>query len=85
MSGALESFLDASPAPQRAGLRVLLAIGKRPRGAAFLTRLPALSQVVRSLLAMERYDDPALARALGFDAQATVAHGRALRREERRP
>jgi hypothetical protein len=85
MSDALESFLDASPAPQRVGLAVLLAVGRRPRGATFLTRLPALSQAVRSLLAMERYDDPVLSRSLGFDAQAIVARGRELRRAQGRP
>lgn len=85
MSSPLERFLAASPQPQRTGLRVLLALGRRPRGAAFLTCLPALSQAARSLLAMERYDDPAVSRALGFDAKATVARGRALRRAEGRP
>jgi hypothetical protein len=85
VSSALESFLAASPLPQRIGLRVLLALGRRPRGAAFLARLPALSQASRSILAMERYDDPALSRALGFDAQATVARGREIRRAEGRP
>lgn len=81
----LQSFLAAAPLPQRLGLRLLLALGRRPRGAAFLTAVPALSQVVRSLLAMERYDDPALSAALGFDAQQVVARGRALRRAEGRP
>lgn len=82
---ALQSFFAASPLPQRLGLRLLLALGRRPRGAAFLTRAPALSQVARSLLAMERYDAPALSRALGFDAEQVVARGRALRRAEGRP
>jgi hypothetical protein len=34
---------------------------------------------------MERYDEPALSRALGFDAEAVVARGRQLRRAEGRP
>ena len=85
MSSALESFLAASPTPRRLGLRALLAVGRRPRGAAFLTRVPALSQVARSLLAMERYDEPALACALGFDAEQTAGRGRELRQAERRP
>jgi hypothetical protein len=34
---------------------------------------------------MERYDDPAVSRSLGFDAQATVARGREIRRTEGRP
>jgi hypothetical protein len=82
---ALKSFLAASPVPQRAGLRVLLAIGRRPRGAALLSRMPALAQVARSLLAMERYDRPALASALGYDAEQTAERGRALRHAEGRP
>jgi hypothetical protein len=32
-----------------------------------------------------RYDDPAVAGALGWDAAAVVARGRALRRAEGRP
>jgi hypothetical protein len=85
VSSALERFLAASPQPQRAALRLLIALGRRPRGAAFLTRLPGLSQASRSILAMERYDDPALSRSLGFDAQAIVARGREIRRAEGRP
>lgn len=84
-SGGLDGFLAASPAPQRLGLRTLLAVGRRPRGAALLVRAPALAQVSRSMLAMERYDEPALARALGFDAEAVAARGLALRRAEGRP
>jgi len=34
---------------------------------------------------MARYEEPALARALGWDADAVVARGRALRRAEGRP
>jgi hypothetical protein len=85
VSDALQSFLAAAPFPQRLGLRFLLAIGRRPRGATFLAAVPALSQVVRSVLAMERYDEPVLSAALGFDAQQVVARGRALRRVEGRP
>jgi hypothetical protein len=85
VSSPLERFLAASPLPQRAGLRVLLAVARRPRGAAFLTRLPILSQAARSVLAMERYDDLVVSKALGFDAEATVARGRSLRRAEGRP
>ena len=32
---------------------------------------------------MERYEDPTIARALGWDAEAVVARGRALRRATR--
>jgi hypothetical protein len=34
---------------------------------------------------MERYEDLALARELGWDAEAVVARGRALRRVQGRP
>jgi hypothetical protein len=34
---------------------------------------------------MGRYEDPVVARALGWDAEAVVARGRALRRAEGRP
>ncbi len=79
-----DEFLDAAPRPQRAALRVLLALGARPRGARLLGRLGIL-QLAQSVLGMERYEAPALARALGWDAEAVVARGRALRRAEGRP
>jgi hypothetical protein len=81
----LDTFVSASPWPQRAGLRAVLALAVRPRGAALLARVPMLAQTGRSLLAMGRYEDPALARSLGWDAQAVVARGRELRRTEGRP
>jgi hypothetical protein len=84
MSTGLESFLAAAPWPQRAGLRALLALMRRPRGAALLARLPSLEQAARSALLLGRYDDPALARDLGWDAAAVVARGRQLRRSEGR-
>ena len=85
MDRALEDFLAAAPQPQRTGLRAVLALARRPRGAALLSRVPLLAQATRSLLAMSRYDEPLLARALGWDAEAVVARGRALRRAEGRP
>ncbi len=85
MERALEEFIAAAPQPQRTGLRILVALASRPRGAALLGHVPALAQAGRSLLAMDRYENPALARALGWDAQAVVAHGRGLRRAEGRP
>lgn len=84
MSTGLESFLAAAPWPQRAGLRALLALIRRPRGAALLARLPSLEQPARAALLLGRYDDPALARGLGWDAAAVVARGRQLRRSEGR-
>ncbi len=85
MSQVLEGFLAAAPLPQRTGLRVLVALGRRPRGVSLLRRLPPADQLAQSLLGMERYEDPVRARALGWDAEAVVARGRALRRAEGRP
>ncbi len=81
----LEEFIEASPYPQRAALDALIAVARRPRGRALLRRVPALEQTATSLLALERYDEPAIARTLGWDAAAVVAHGRAVRRGEGRP
>ena len=88
MSGpdpALERLIAAGPWPARAGLRLALGLVRRPRGRALLALLSPADQAAVSLLAMARYDDPATARALGFDAAAVAARGRALRRDEGRP
>jgi hypothetical protein len=85
MSDPLEQFLAASPWPQRPGLRLLLAIGRRPRGMALLKKLAPADQAAAGLLGMGRYDDPERARALGWDAEAVVARGKELRRKEGRP
>jgi hypothetical protein len=85
MTRALDSFLAAAPWPQRAGLRLLLALARRPRGAALLARAPLAEQAAWSTLALGRYDDPAIGRALGWDAGAVVDRGRALRHAEGRP
>jgi hypothetical protein len=82
---ALEEFIAAAPQPQRVGLRLVVALACRPRGAALLARIPPLAQAGRSLLAMGHYEDPVVARSLGWDAEAVVARGRALRRAEGRP
>jgi hypothetical protein len=84
-SAPLEEFVAAAPWPQRAVLRALLAIGRRPRGAALLAHGAPLDQIVHGLLSVERYDPPCAGRALGWDAQAVVARGRELRRAEGRP
>jgi len=73
------------PWPGRAGLRLLLEVARRPRGAALLASLPPLDQAAESLLAMGPYDDPGRARGLGWDAAAVAARGRELRRAEGRP
>jgi hypothetical protein len=80
-----ERFLAAAPWPQRAGMRLLLALARRPRGEALLARSPLAHQIAAALLGMSRYDEPAVARALGWDADAVAARGRALRRAEGRP
>ncbi len=83
-AGGFERFLAAAPARQRAGMRLLLAIARRPRGRTALARVPLLHQAAFSTLALGRYDEPAVGRALGWDAEAVVARGRALRRREGR-
>jgi len=85
VSAGLDAFVAAAPWPQRAGLRALLAIGSRPRGVALLRRLAPLDQFAGSLLAMEHYDDPAVAGSLGWDSQAITVRGRRLREQEGRP
>jgi hypothetical protein len=85
MTGGLERFIAAAPWPQRAGMRILLALARRPRSASLLARVPLAGQLAHSLVALGRYDEPAVARALGWDAEAVVARGRELRRSEGRP
>ena len=76
MSDSLREFVAAGPWPQRLGLELLLSLALRPRGLALLGKLPLLHQAATSLLAMGGYDEPAQARALGWDAEAVVAHCR---------
>jgi hypothetical protein len=85
MRRALDLFIAAAPQPQRAGLRAMTALGRRPRGVAALKRLPPADQLSYALLAMDCYDDPAVSRPLGWDPDAVVARGRELRRTEGRP
>jgi hypothetical protein len=85
MSAGLDSFLAAAPWPQRSGLRLLMALARRPRGAALLARAPLAEQASHAILALGRYDEPALARTLGWDASAVAERGRELRRAEGRP
>jgi hypothetical protein len=85
MSRGLDAFVSAAPWPQRAGLRVLLTLGRRPRGKALLGRLKPIDQLACSLLAMEHYDDPTVSRAVGWDGSAVAERGRALRQREGRP
>ncbi len=85
MSDGLDSFIAAAPWPQRPGLRLLLALARRPRGAILLRRMPLAAEAAAATLALGRYDDPAIAASLGWDAEAVVARGRSLRRAEGRP
>ena len=50
-----------------------------------LSLLPGADQALVALGAMDHYDQPTVARALGWDSDAVVERGRALRREEGRP
>jgi hypothetical protein len=85
MSEDLEAFLAAGPWPQREGLRLLLALARRPRGARLLAHAPMLEQAASATLALGRYDAPGPALSLGWDPEAVVARGRAIRRAEGRP
>jgi hypothetical protein len=82
---SLDLFVASAPPLQRTGMRVLVAIARRPRGASLLTRLPAANQLAQVVISLDRYDDPDLARELGWDGAAVVARGQALRRAEGRP
>ena len=66
-------------------MRLLVALARRPRGRRLLSRMAPIHQLAGGLLAMEHYEDPTIARGLGWDADAVAARGRALRREEGRP
>jgi hypothetical protein len=66
-------------------MRALLAIARRPRGAALLARMDPWDQLPRGLLTVEHYDDPQVGRSLGWDVDAVLARGRELRRTEGRP
>jgi hypothetical protein len=85
MSGPLEEFVAAAPRWQRAGTRALVALARRPRGIALLRRISPADHAAAGMTAMAHYDDPSHARELGWDADAVVARGRALRRAEGRP
>lgn len=82
---SLDGFIAAAPQPQRMGMRALVALARRPRGAALLARVPAANQLAQIVLSLGRYDDPAVGRALGWDGAEVVARGRALREAEGRP
>ena len=77
--------MAAGPWPQRAGMRVLIPLARRPRGRAILRLVAGADQALSSLGALGHYDQPEVARGLGWDADAVVERGRSLRRAEGRP
>ena len=84
----LERFVDAAPlAAARRRCALLLALARRPRGAAPARRACRWPSRRASCDARARplRRSRASPRALGWDADAVVARGRALRREEGRP
>jgi hypothetical protein len=81
----LGEFVAAGPVPQRVALRATLALAGRPRGRALLAALGPGRHVIDGLAAMGAYDETEMARSLGWDAEAVVARGRALRRSDARP
>ncbi len=83
MNEALDQLIRAAPAWQRPGMRVMFALARRPRGLALLHRLSPADQAAAGMLALVRYDDPALARRLGWDAERVVARGAAAREARR--
>lgn len=82
---SLAEFVRSAPAPQRAGMRALIELARRPRGRALLARAGAANQLAQMLTSLSYYDNPAVAGALGWDAEAVTARGRALRKAEGRP
>ena len=79
MSAPYDGLIAGAPRWRRPGMSLLFALAVRPRGAALMARLAPLDQAVGGLLSMVRYDDPAQARALGWDGEAVIERGRALR------
>jgi len=84
-SEPVRSFIAAAPWPQRQGLRALLAVARRPRGALLLACLSPLDQLPRGLLTVGHYDDPEVGRSLGWDVEAVIARGRELRHARGQP
>lgn len=85
MATSLDEFIDAGPWPQRAAMRALVPLARRPRARALLARVSGADQVFSSAGGLGYYDRPEVARSLGWDAEAVVARGRELRRAEGRP
>jgi hypothetical protein len=83
--GSLDAFVAAAPPLQRIAMGILVALARRPRGAALLAYAPAANQLAHVVTALGRYDDPEVGRELGWNGAEVVARGRALRRAEGRP
>jgi hypothetical protein len=83
--GTIDAFIASAPPLQRAGMRMLVALARRPRSSTLLARMPAANQLAQIVMVLGRYDDPGVARSLGWDGAEVVARGRALRRAEGRP
>lgn len=81
----VDAMIEAGPRWRRPGLRILLGLVRRPRALALLSRIPPADQALTGLAAMARYDEPELAKELGWDADAVINRGRALRHAEGRP
>jgi hypothetical protein len=64
---------------------MLIALARRPRGLALLRLASPVDQAAHGLAALGHYDDPEVARRLGWDADAVAARGRELREAEGRP
>jgi hypothetical protein len=64
---------------------MLMTLARRSRGAALLARVPGANQLAQVVIVLGHYDSPELSRSLGWDGEAVVARGRALRRAEGRP
>jgi hypothetical protein len=77
---ALGELIRAVPSWRRPGMNALLALARRPRGLRLLRLLAPADQAAAALVALGRYDDPARARQLGWDAEAVIGRGRELRR-----
>jgi hypothetical protein len=81
---SIDAFIASAPPLQRAGMRALVALVRRPRGSALLARVPTANQLAQIVMALDHYDDPGVARSLGWDGAEVVARGQALRRAEGR-
>lgn len=82
---ALDQLIAAGPRWQRPAMRALVTLGARPRGRALLALMRPADHAAAALIAMARYDEREQALALGWDPEAVVARGKALRRAEGRP